>query len=168
MSTNQAPKRVLFLLGGDLMAGKISPEIGNFIMELQHHCNKSLSEIVTEVSKRYGVKLSRPGVGQFIKKTMIERAVIAKATAQKYLEQSIPNDLEILNRRVQEFEDKITDPYIQFKDKQWMIREQRETIVTKMKYSGLNQDDKEMTIQWVESDDEEPVTPETPEADNNE
>ncbi len=112
------------------------------------------SRQIAEILKReHGVDIGHVAVARYIQGIRQERAEATKALVQETIKATVPRDLEILDEMIEQERGWFRDPELKLGERLLVARELRQTIDTKLKYSGAGPGDGELTVKLYAFDD---------------
>lgn len=126
---------------------KITPEISKTILRLTAE-GQSAQKVCDYVKAKYDVELSRPGIFKHVKGMRQEREVVAKEIAAKYVEQSIPGDLEIMGQAIERLNKIALDPKLKPQQQINANVALIKAAESRLKISGVGTEDNEFKITW--------------------
>lgn len=116
------------------------------------HTTRDIAEIL---QRDHGIDISHNAIAKWLKGTRQERREQTKAVVQEHIKATVPRDLELLDAIIDDlrqiyFSEKpaaVLDPngelrevhYLPLGDKLAVSREIRQTVATKLKYSGAGE-----------------------------
>lgn len=103
-------------------------------------------EIARRLQEEDGVEIAHNTVSRFLKDLREERAEQTKALVQDHMEQSLEHDLQLLDKLIQQEHEWFFSDDLKVSEKLLVARELRQTIETKLKYSGAGGNDQQQVI----------------------
>lgn len=131
-----------------ILAGKITTEIGQLIMQLAP--SQSYREIARSVKQQVGIDLSHQAVAKFVSEQRQERAEVTKAVVETHIRTTLPTDLEILQNMRDQLNnwrcglDEEGRPLAikpRLTERLMIVDRLCRVIDTRLKYSGAGEDD---------------------------
>lgn len=113
-------------------------------------------QISEKLQQEYGVDVSHVAVARYIKDIRQERAEQTKALVQEKIKATVPRDLDILDELIAQELEWFKGGDMEIIDKLSVAKELRQTIDTKLKYSGAGVQENELTVKLYDFDDSYP------------
>lgn len=113
-------------------------------------------QISEKLKQEYGVDVSHVAVARYIKDIRQERAEQTKALVQDKIKATVPRDLDILDELIAQELEWFKGGDMEIIDKLSVAKELRQTIDTKLKYSGAGVQENELTVKLYDFDDSYP------------
>ncbi|NPV80728.1 MAG: hypothetical protein HPY52_10710 [Firmicutes bacterium] len=111
-------------------------------------------QISEKLKREYGVDISYVAVARYIKDVRQERAEQTKALVQEKIKATVPRDLDILDELIAQELGWFKAGEMEINDKLVVAKELRQTIDTKLKYSGAGVPENELTVKLYDFDDD--------------
>lgn len=127
------------------------PELLNKILLLSQR-GKSPQKIADILHKKYGVEISHVTVYRLLKDVQEERAATTKRIVQEHIQKTVPKDLELLDEIIAKMRKWLEARKYKINTKLLIIRELRQTIDVKLKYSGAGVAEQELTVKLYDFD----------------
>lgn len=111
------------------------------------------SRQIAEILKcNHGVEIGHVAVARYIQGVRQERAEQTKALVQEKIKATVPRDLEILDEMIAQEHTWFKSPSLDVGEKLAVAKELRQTIDTKLKYSGAGIPENEITVKLYDFD----------------
>lgn len=101
--------------------------------------SKSTREIAKILKEEDGVNVTFKTVANFIKGIRQERAEVTRGLIQETIQATVPRDLLILDELITQQRDWFKSSSLEIPDKLLVAKELRQTIATKLKFSGAEE-----------------------------
>jgi hypothetical protein len=112
---------------------------------------KSARDIEAILLAEDGVTISYRSIANFVKDVRQERAEATRALVQEHIKATVPTDLETLDMLINREREWFNDEGLKVSEKLMVAKELRQTIDTKLKYSGAGEmGDQVVTIKLPE------------------
>jgi len=113
---------------------------------------KTSRQIAEYLKQKYGVEIGYGAVARYIKEIRQERAEQTKALVQEKIKVTVPRDLDILDELIAQELNWFKSAEIDIGGKLVVAKELRQTIDTKLKYSGAGVNESEITLKLYDFD----------------
>ena len=115
------------------------------------HTNVKISQVLKE---EFGIDVSAEAIRQFLKGIRQDRAEQTKALVQEHIRATAPGDLKTLDLIIAQEKEWFESEGLKISEKLAIAKELRQTIDTKLKYSGAAEGENEFILRWAEEDSE--------------
>lgn len=113
---------------------------------------KTSREISAILKAKHGVDVSHVAVARYIQGMRKERAEATKAVVQEHIRATVPTDLQTLDQIIAQEVDWFKSVDLDIAAKLAVAKELRQTIDTKLKYSGAGGGEPEITVKLYDFD----------------
>ena len=120
---------------------------------LDRHTNAQITEILT---RDHGLKISWRAVENYTARLRAERGRQTRAAVQAAIAPTVTTDIATLDTAIRKLREWFADESLRRSERLLVVRELRQVIDTKLKYSGADpaDGDKTMQIAFVDPDDD--------------
>jgi len=113
---------------------------------------KTSRQIAEYLKQEYGLEISHAAVARYIRDMRQERAEQTKALVQEKIKATVPRDLDILDELIAQELSWFKAKSMETSEKLAVAKELRQTIDTKLKYSGAGAGENEITLKLYDFD----------------
>lgn len=130
---------------------KERPDIMEKILFLAEH-GKTTRQIASILQRKCGIEISHVTVSRLLKDVQVDRAAATKRIVQEHIQKTVPRDLELLDEIIAKMRKWLESKKFKINTKLLIIKELRQTIDVKLKYSGAGVAEQELTVKLYDFD----------------